>query len=636
MKKRLFLMITAMALLFPNMSGGAAAEASGDLTSYEEMFQKDNVINVNIKIRKEDLQDIYTYPKNEEYHSADITVEGITVENAGIRTKGNMTLSSVANSDSDRYSFRIKFNKYVKGQKLLGLDDMCLNNGYSDASYMREYLHYEMLREMGMKVPETAFCNVSVNDELYGFYLAVEALEDSFLERSYGEGQNGNLYKMEEGAALTYREDESYSYANLKSGDDTDLAGFKEFVKKLNEIPDGEKGNIESFLNVDSALIYIAANTVLCNYDSYNNSMKHNYYLYEDESGIFCVIPWDLNMSFGGRESDTNIGIDTPLVSGTMEDSPLISKLLAVAEYKEKYYGYIQEMMNWLENLETRVNELKTIIKPYVENDPSAFYTVEEFEKATTLSEEAAAQPSETENPNDKRSFGGGFGNGKSILNLMTDRLENLKAQFAGTAEKSTLSEQAGVQGMFGGGFPGGFGGENGMQPPGDFVPANAETPESLNPGNVEIPGGGTPEHMFNGSGNRMEPGGHNPFGASLEQADAVIRVHVDGHIITFDTDPVLQNDTTLVGFRAILEALGAEAAWDEATQTAAAVKGNTSIVLTIDSDTAYVNDVAYTLPAAPVIIDGASMVPVRFVSEELGMKVTWDGDTKLITITSK
>ena len=68
MKKRLFLMITAMALLFPNMSGGAAAEASGDLTSYEEMFQKDNVINVNIKIRKEDLQDIYTYPKNEEYH----------------------------------------------------------------------------------------------------------------------------------------------------------------------------------------------------------------------------------------------------------------------------------------------------------------------------------------------------------------------------------------------------------------------------------------------------------------------------------------------------------------------------------------------------------------------------------------
>lgn len=171
---------------------------------------------------------------------------------------------------------------------------------------------------------------------------------------------------------------------------------------------------------------------------------------------------------------------------------------------------------------------------------------------------------------------------------------------------------------------------------PGDFVPANAENPESLNPGNVEIPGGGTPEHMFNGSGNRMEPGGHNPFGASLEQADAVIRVHVDGHIITFDTDPVLQNDTTLVGFRAILEALGAEAAWDEATQTAAAVKGNTSIVLTIDSDTAYVNDVAYTLPAAPVIIDGASMVPVRFVSEELGMKVTWDGDTKLITITSK
>ena len=172
------------------------------------------------------------YPENEEYHSADITVDGVKIENAGIRTKGNMTLRSIASSESERYSYRIKFNKYVKGQKLLGLDELCLNSGYSDPSYMREYLHYKALRELGMNVPYTAFCNVYINGELSGFYLAVEGLDSTFLKEKFGENyKNGNFYKMEEWSTLEYKQDENYSYAELKSGDDTDLSGFKEFVK---------------------------------------------------------------------------------------------------------------------------------------------------------------------------------------------------------------------------------------------------------------------------------------------------------------------------------------------------------------------------------------------------------------------
>lgn len=570
---------------------------------------------------------MYAYPKNEEYHSADITVNGIEMKNSGIRTKGNMTLSSVASSDSDRYSFRIKFNKYVKDQTLLGLNELCLNNEYSDPSYMREYLHYEMLREMGQSVPETVFCNLYINGELYGFYLAVEAIDNSFLERNYGENQNGNLYKMEEGASLVYNEDENYTYAELKSGSDKEQLGLKNFIKKLDS---GDKSEIESVLDVDSALIYIAANTVLCSYDSYNNSMKHNYYLYENEDGIFSVLTWDVNMSFGGRESNTNVGIDTPIVSGSMESSPLISKLLDIDEYKEKYYEYIKEMMSWLENLETRVNELKSIIKPYVENDPSAFYTAEEFEKATTFQEETVKQPSESENlekPNERNGFGGGkggFGNGKSILNLMAQRLENLKAQFDGTAEKSTLSEQSG-------GF-GGFGRNKN-----DF-----KMPEGVNPDLIkDMPDfmagdfGDMPMPDFEGFNGKMrENRNGSPFGKSTQSN--VIRVHVNGHIIEFDTDPILENDTTLVGFSAILKALGAEVVWDETSQTITATKNDKKIVLAIGSNTAYVNGEAVYLLAAPTIIGDSTMIPIRFVSENMGMKVSWDGETKLITVNSK
>lgn len=598
--------------------------------SYKDFFKKDTIIDINIEIDEADLQDMYDFPTNEEYHSADVTVNGVKVKNAGIRTKGNMTLSSVARSDSDRYSFRIKFDKYVKGQTLLGLDELCLNSGYSDPSYMREYLHYELLREMGMKVAQTAFCNVYINGELSGFYLAVEGLDDTFLEDSFGENyKSGNFYKMEEGASLLYKEDGNYTYADLKSGSDKDLSSFGEFVKNLNGIPDGEKGNTESFLDVDSALIYIASNTVLCNYDSYNNSMKHNYYLYENENGVFTVVPWDFNMSFGGRESNTDVGIDTPFVGGSTEDAPLISKLLAVDEYKEKYYSYIKEIMAWLEKFESRVAELKAVIKPYVENDPSAFYTVEQFENATTLQDEQTEKEQtskEIQAPEDtgqkKERNKGDFGDGKSIINVALERLENLKAQFDGTAEKST--ESSGGFGGFGGFGKGDFGDFNGKQP---------QMPDNMMP-----PDGFNPEAMAkDGNGERKEPP-KGDFGKGMfdkTSAGDEIRVHVNGHIISFDTAPVIENDTALVGFRAVLEALGAEVEWDGAAQTVTAQKDGTSIVLTINSDTSKVNEKSVSLLAAPKIIGNSTMIPVRFISEQFGMKVKWDGNSKLITITS-
>lgn len=617
MKKNILLILVLA--MFLSVVSYVSAE---NTESYEDFFKKDTIIDINIDIDEADLQDMYDFPTNEEYHSADITVNGIKVENAGIRTKGNMTLSSVSRSDSDRYSFRIKFDKYVKGQTLLGLDELCLNSGYSDPSYMREYLHYELLREMGMEVAETAFCNVYINGEPSGFYLAVESLDNTFLKDSFGENyQSGNFYKMDEGATLSYKEDENYTYADFKSGSDTDLSSFKEFVKKLNDIPDGEKGNIESFLDVNSALKYIASNTVMCNYDSYNGNFHHNYYLYEDKNGVFTVVPWDFNMSIGGMGADTSVGIDTPVSGGSIENLPLINKLLAVEEYKERYYEYIREIMKWLENFDKRVEELKVIISPYIKNDSTAFYSFEQFENATTLQteqEEIQTPPDTAQEQENKRGgFGGDFGNGKSILNVVSDRLKNLNAQFNDTAEKSTENSDRFNRGGFGD-----FKGE----PP--QIPDNMTPPDGFNPEDM-------PKDGDNGRRERPEGDFGKGMFDKMSSGDE-IRVHVNGHITAFDTAPVIENDTTLVGFRGISEALGAVVNWDETTQTVTAEKDGTSIILTIDSDTATVNGESISLLTAPKIIGNSTMIPIRFISEQFGMKVKWDGNSKLITITSK
>ena len=634
--KRLLTVLIALTLITSVFPSCFYAE---DKTSYTEIFEKDKVIDVKIDIAAADLEDMRNYPQNEEYHVADITVDGVTVENAGIRTKGNMTLNSVAGSDSERYSYRIKFNKYVKGNKLLGLDELCLNNGYSDASYMREYLHYEILRSLGMNVPETAFCNVYINGEYAGFYLAVEGMDDTFLKDNFGENyKDGSFYKMDEGASLEYRQDENYSYADLKSGDDADLTEFKKFVKALNDTETGEKGDIESFLDVDSALKYIASNTVLCNYDSYNGNRHHNYYLYKNSDGVFTVVPWDFNMSFGGfNGSNSEVGIDTPFISGSLETLPLINKLLSVDEYKEKYYGYIKQIMNTLESFEDRVSELKEIISPYVKNDTTAFYTYDEFDNAT----KAGTETDTSSGANADKGRGRQFGSGLSVIDCVKDRLENLNKQFSGEASKTTEVSQNGKGGGRGDGM---------MQKPDRDSNGNnpPQMPGGDNNGNEppQMPGGGSngnnPPQMPGGNSNGNNPpqfgGNHKnqsqPFGGS--ENNSVIRVHVNGHILSFDCDPYIENDSTLVGFRSVTEALGASVEWDEKTKTVTAVRGDTVISLTADSNEAYVNGKRYELAAAPEITNDSLMIPVRFISEQLGMKVAWDADTKLITITSK
>ncbi len=111
------------------------------------------------------------------------------------------------------------------------------------------------------------------------------------------------------------------------------------------------------------------------------------------------------------------------------------------------------------------------------------------------------------------------------------------------------------------------------------------------------------------------------------------IRVTLGGKELSFTSDPVIKNGTTLVGFRAILEALGASVTWDGENRCAIAEKDGTKIELYIDSVKAYVNGEEKILLTAPEIINSTTMIPVRFVSENLGMKVTWDEAERKVII---
>ena len=115
-----------------------------------------------------------------------------------------------------------------------------------------------------------------------------------------------------------------------------------------------------------------------------------------------------------------------------------------------------------------------------------------------------------------------------------------------------------------------------------------------------------------------------------------VISVLYDGKRIGFDQLPVIENGRTLVPLRAIFEKIGATVEWDGDTQTVTATKGDVTVSLTINNTTATKNGQAITLDVPAKIINGRTLVPVRFVSDCFGVGVDWNGDIQSVILTSK
>lgn len=392
-------------------------------TYKQTIFNKKKVAQVEIQLDDEDWEDIKANPMKEEYKQATVTINGKKVEGVAVRTKGNSSLTSVAGSDSDRYSLKIDFDYYDSAQSLYGLKKLNLNNNFSDSTQMREFVSYELMEEMGIPTPSHSYMYVTVNGEDYGLLLGVEAVDETFLANTFG-STNGFLFKPDgTGSDLKWISDNINDYTGI--GIKTNEANVEDskFIEMLDAINHG--GDLEKYLDVDEMLKYFALNTALVSLDSYQGTMKHNYYLYEN-NGVFSIIPWDYNMSFGGfggggarggrqeadqkldeqgfrkdnagnkqgfgnmpgmtseliSDSTINFSISEPVSGTTLEARPLLNALLSNETYKAQYEEYLKKIATTIlteEKVEKITTELAGILTAYVEADPSKFYTTEEF-----------------------------------------------------------------------------------------------------------------------------------------------------------------------------------------------------------------------------------------------------------------
>ena len=169
----------------------SAGRQSTVTVGYEGLFDQNAVHTIDIEIS--DWDSLIANASQETYTECSVTIDGEKITNVGIRGKGNTSLSSVATMDSEKYSFKIEFDQYVKGRSYHGLDKLSLNNLIYDATMMKDYLAYTLMAKMDVPSPLCSFAQITVNGEPWGLYLAVEGVEDGFMERN--NLTTGELYK---------------------------------------------------------------------------------------------------------------------------------------------------------------------------------------------------------------------------------------------------------------------------------------------------------------------------------------------------------------------------------------------------------------------------------------------------------
>ena len=381
------------------------------------LFQSGVVHKIDIDLSEADWKDLLEHPTEKTKYHADITIDGETLNDVSFATKGNSSLFFVAaDPDSSRYSYKVNFGKFQKGQTFHGLNTLDLNNGFSDRTYMMDYLSYRMFAHAGVPSPLVSYIWLTVNGEDRGLYLAVEDESQSFLEREFR--GKGVIYKPESkdmelnpeavqeilangltvggrslGSGLRYIDDDPESYpdifenAKTKTTEKDDRAVIRA-MKALSEGTD-----LNRYLDTTEIIRYFAVHNFLLNYDSYTGEMPHNLVLHEN-NGRLSLIPWDYNSAFGtfiaavGEEALDdptdliNLGMDSPLIGPTEEERPMWRWIEADDTYRRQYHDEMDSFVSsWFESgaFANELNETYALLKPYVEKDPTAFYSAEEF-----------------------------------------------------------------------------------------------------------------------------------------------------------------------------------------------------------------------------------------------------------------
>ena len=345
------------------------------------------------------------------------------IEGVGVRYKGNTSYTR----SGEKKSINISIDATDESAEINGYSTLNLNNAFGDHTILREVLYFNTMKKY-VASPWAGIAQVNINGENRGIYSNVQQ-QDGSLIREYFKENNGDRWKAPSGngsgnganggggrppggggrppgggggrppggggapgggfasgdKALLYLGENQASYETLyelkKENSENAWSNLIHATDVLNNTPENQfKDKVSEVLAVDNWLWFLALENIFTDDDSYWNKGCDYLIYFEPESGRLFPIEHDGNEAFRPNQ----ILLD-PFVHQNNANRPVISKLLNVPEFRQRYLSHIRTILREDFNPETmnrRIDHYVKIIQESIEKDPIKDFTMSEFRSA--------------------------------------------------------------------------------------------------------------------------------------------------------------------------------------------------------------------------------------------------------------
>ena len=319
----------------------AAAQTSDDF------FNPEVLQRVELWMNEADWAKLKAAFQENTYYPADLTWNGITVRNLGIRSRG------LGSRSATKPGLRVDFDRYSTSQQFLGLKSFVLDNLTQDFSGIKETATMRFFTRLGIPAPRETHTRLYVNGRYQGLYALVESVDKTMMGRVYGsigdDVQNdGYLFEYNylldspwrftyEGADLApYKQ--RFDIKTNESHAQTVIWGpIEELVRLANNAPAADFERVVSpLLDLPGFVRYIAAQNFVAQDDGFNGyAGMNNFYLYRlEDSTAHAFVAWDEDNAF----LSTDFALTTRL-----DDNVLTRRTLDIAGYRSQYFSVLAE-----------------------------------------------------------------------------------------------------------------------------------------------------------------------------------------------------------------------------------------------------------------------------------------------------
>ena len=374
------MMRTCLVLLALLVSVSATAQTPDDLFNPEVLQRVDLWLNAS------DWAKLKSAFQENTYYPADVTWNGITVRNVGIRSRG------LGSRSSTKPGLRVDFDRYASGQQFLGLKSFVLDNLTQDATGVKETVTMRFYARLGIPAPRETHTRLYVNGEYAGLYGLVESVDKTMMGRVFGSiGDNvqndGYLFEYNyvlgspwrfgyEGPVLTPYKIRFDIKTNETHAESVVWGPIEELVRLTNDTSAGGfEQAISGRLDLPAFVRYIATQNFVADFDGFNGyDGMNNFYIYRKEaSAQHVLIAWDEDNAF--------LQPDYPILM-RIDENVLTNKLLSLSTYKTQYFNVMLEAADsateWLRQEMQRqldmINQamLADTLKPYSNSEHQA------------------------------------------------------------------------------------------------------------------------------------------------------------------------------------------------------------------------------------------------------------------------